>query len=68
VRFDRNLGEQTKVSRSQYDAAKAAIGQSEASVKDAQLQLSYTNITAPPPDKSAANPLKSGSGCSRELR
>ena len=40
-------GEQTKVSRAQYDAAKAAIGQSEASVKDAQLQLSYTNITAP---------------------
>lgn len=40
-------GEQTKVSRSQYDAAKAAIAQSEASVKDAQLQLSYTNITAP---------------------
>jgi membrane fusion protein (multidrug efflux system) len=39
-------GEQTKVSRSQYDDAKAAIGQSEASVKDAQLQLSYTNITA----------------------
>ena len=39
-------GEQTKVSRSQYDAVKAAIGQSEASVKDAQLQLSYTNITA----------------------
>ena len=33
-------GEQTKVSRSQYDAAKAAIAQSEASVKDAQLQLS----------------------------
>jgi len=40
-------GEQTKVSRAQYDAAKAAIGQSEAAVKDAQLQLSYTNITAP---------------------
>lgn len=40
-------GEQTKVSRSQYDAAKAAIAQSEASVKDAQLQLSYTKITAP---------------------
>jgi membrane fusion protein, multidrug efflux system len=40
-------GEQTKVSRSQYDAAKAAIAQSEASVKDAQLQLSYANITAP---------------------
>jgi multidrug resistance efflux pump len=43
----RKLREQTKVSRSQYDAAKAAIGQSEASVKDAQMQLSYTNITAP---------------------
>ncbi|MDQ2097579.1 MAG: efflux RND transporter periplasmic adaptor subunit [Tychonema bourrellyi B0820] len=40
-------GEQTKVSRSQYDAAKAAIAQSQASVKDAQLQLSYANITAP---------------------
>ncbi|MEG3978183.1 efflux RND transporter periplasmic adaptor subunit [Microcoleus sp. herbarium8] len=40
-------GEQTKVSRSQYDAAKAAIAQSEAAVKDAQLQLSYTSITAP---------------------
>jgi membrane fusion protein, multidrug efflux system len=40
-------GEQSKVSRSQYDAAKAAIGQSGPSVKDAQLQLSYTNITAP---------------------
>jgi len=40
-------GEQTKVSRSQYDAAKAAIAQSEAALKDAQLQLSYTDITAP---------------------
>ena len=40
-------GEQTKVSRSQYDAAKAAIGQSEASVKGTQLQLSCTNITPP---------------------
>ncbi|TAD92763.1 MAG: HlyD family secretion protein, partial [Oscillatoriales cyanobacterium] len=40
-------GEQTKVSRSQYDAASAAIAQSEAAVKDAQLQLSYVNITAP---------------------
>jgi membrane fusion protein (multidrug efflux system) len=28
-------------------AAKAAIGQAEASLRDAQLQLSYTNITAP---------------------
>ncbi|MBD2439333.1 HlyD family secretion protein [Nostoc sp. FACHB-110] len=37
----------TSVKRSQYEAAKAAIVQAEASLKDAQLQLSYTNITAP---------------------
>ncbi|ALF55839.1 secretion protein HlyD [Nostoc piscinale CENA21] len=37
----------TSVKRSQYEAAKAAIAQAEASLKDAQLQLSYTNITAP---------------------
>lgn len=40
-------GVQTNVNRSQYQAAKAAIAQSEASLKDAQLQLSYINITAP---------------------
>lgn len=40
-------GVQTDVNRSQYQAAKAAIAQSEASLKDAQLQLSYINITAP---------------------
>lgn len=40
-------GVQTEVNRSQYQAAKAAIAQSEASLKDAQLQLSYINITAP---------------------
>ena len=40
-------GQDTTVKRSQYDAAKAAIAQSEASLKDAQLQLSYTNVTAP---------------------
>ncbi|NMG05332.1 HlyD family secretion protein [Brasilonema sp. UFV-L1] len=40
-------GEQTTVNRNQYEAAKAAIAQAEASLKDAQLQLSYTNITAP---------------------
>lgn len=40
-------GQQTQVNRSQYDAAKAAIAQAEASLKDAQLQLSYTNISAP---------------------
>ncbi|MBW4591511.1 MAG: HlyD family secretion protein [Brasilonema angustatum HA4187-MV1] len=40
-------GEQTTVNRNQYEAAKAAIAQADASLKDAQLQLSYTNITAP---------------------
>ncbi|WP_200892385.1 HlyD family secretion protein [Aliterella atlantica] len=40
-------GVQTNVNRSQYQAAKAAIAQSEASLKDAQLQLSYIKITAP---------------------
>lgn len=40
-------GVQTDVNISQYQAAKAAIAQSEASLKDAQLQLSYINITAP---------------------
>lgn len=40
-------GVQTEVNRSQYEAATAAIAQAEASLKDAQLQLSYTNITAP---------------------
>lgn len=40
-------GQQTNVNRNQYEAAKAAIAQSEASLKDAQLQFSYTNIIAP---------------------
>ena len=40
-------GQQTHVNRSQYNAALGAIAQSEATLKDAQLQLSYTNITAP---------------------
>ncbi|MBW4506180.1 MAG: HlyD family secretion protein [Scytonematopsis contorta HA4267-MV1] len=40
-------GQQTEVNRSQYEAAKAAINQAQASLKDAQLQLSYTNIVAP---------------------
>ncbi len=40
-------GQDTTVKRSQYEAAKAAIAQSEASLKNAQLQLSYVNITAP---------------------
>jgi len=40
-------GQQTEVNRANYEAAKAAIAQAEASLKDAQLQLSYTNIVAP---------------------
>ncbi|MEC4819531.1 MAG: HlyD family secretion protein [Scytonema sp. PMC 1069.18] len=40
-------GQQTEVNRNQYEAAIAAIAQAQASLKDAQLQLSYTNITAP---------------------
>lgn len=40
-------GQDTTVKRSKYEAAKAAIAQAEASLKDAQLQLSYTQITAP---------------------
>ncbi len=40
-------GQQTEVNRAQYEAAQAAISQAEASLKDAQLQLSYTNIFAP---------------------
>ena len=40
-------GQQTEVNRAQYEAAKSAIAQAEASLKDAQLQLSYTNIVAP---------------------
>lgn len=39
--------QQTEVNRRQYEAAQAAIAQSEASLKDAQLQLSYTEIAAP---------------------
>ena len=35
------------MNRAPYEAAQGAIAQSEASLKDAQLQLSYTNIFAP---------------------
>ncbi|MEP0957409.1 hypothetical protein [Microcoleus sp. FACHB-1515] len=38
---------QTVVSRTQYQAATAAIAQAQANLQEAQLQLSYTNITAP---------------------
>jgi len=40
-------GVQVEVNRSQYDAAQSAIAQAQASLKDTQLQLSYTNVTAP---------------------
>ncbi|BAZ40053.1 HlyD family secretion protein [Calothrix sp. NIES-4101] len=39
--------QQTNVNRGQYEAAKASITQAQAALKDAQLQLSYTDITAP---------------------
>ncbi|MCY7368684.1 MAG: HlyD family secretion protein [Chamaesiphon sp.] len=40
-------GQQTAVNRSQYAAAQSAISQSQVALKNAQLQLSYLNITAP---------------------
>lgn len=40
-------GVQTDVNRSEYAAAQAAITQAQANLAEAQLQLSYTNITAP---------------------
>lgn len=39
--------QQTKVNKQQYQAALAAAAQSTAQVKNAELQLSYTTITAP---------------------
>ncbi|PAX52522.1 secretion protein HlyD [Brunnivagina elsteri CCALA 953] len=40
-------GQQTNVNRAQYEAAKASISQAQTSLQDSQLQLSYSNITAP---------------------
>jgi membrane fusion protein, multidrug efflux system len=40
-------GQQTNINRGQYESAKSSINQAEAALKDAQLQLSYINITAP---------------------
>ncbi|MBV8887979.1 MAG: HlyD family secretion protein, partial [Chroococcidiopsidaceae cyanobacterium CP_BM_RX_35] len=40
-------GVQTNVNRAQYQAAVAAIAQSQANLHNTQLQLSYTNIYAP---------------------
>lgn len=39
--------QQTEVNRNQYQAAQASISQAEAALKDAQQQLSYTNIISP---------------------
>ncbi|PSB20930.1 HlyD family secretion protein [Phormidesmis priestleyi ULC007] len=38
---------QTTVSRSDYQTAQAAINQAQVALKNAALQLSYTNVTAP---------------------
>jgi membrane fusion protein, multidrug efflux system len=40
-------GEQTTINRRQYQAAQSVVAQAEVALKDAQLQLSYMNITAP---------------------
>lgn len=40
-------GVQTQVNRSEYEADLGAITQAQMNLKDAQLQLSYTNIAAP---------------------
>ncbi|MBC8124023.1 MAG: HlyD family secretion protein [Gemmatimonadaceae bacterium] len=40
-------GLQTEVNRNQYLTAQAQIAQAEVALSDAQLQLSYTNVTAP---------------------
>lgn len=40
-------GVQTQVNRSEYEADLGAIAQAQVNLKDAQLQLSYTNIAAP---------------------
>jgi membrane fusion protein (multidrug efflux system) len=40
-------GIQTQVSQSDYNTAKAAIAQAQSALQNAQLQLSYANITAP---------------------
>lgn len=52
--------QQTQVNRSQYDAAQAAIAQAQANLKDAQLQLSYTNITAPEKGKIGSKSVEVG--------
>jgi membrane fusion protein, multidrug efflux system len=41
------VGFQTQVSKSQYQAALATVAQAQTDLKEAQLQLSYTNLVAP---------------------
>lgn len=41
------VGFQTEVSKSQYQAALATVAQAQADLKEAKLQLSYTNVVAP---------------------
>jgi membrane fusion protein, multidrug efflux system len=40
-------GQQTAVNRSQYSAARSAVGQADAALKASELQRSYVNIIAP---------------------
>jgi membrane fusion protein (multidrug efflux system) len=51
---------QTSANQQQYKAALAAIDQSQAQVKNAQLQLSYTNITAPTAGKVGNKTVEEG--------
>lgn len=53
-------GQQTEVNRSQYDAANAAIAQAIANLKNAQLQLAYTNISAPAAGKVGSKSVEVG--------
>ena len=52
--------QQTKANRSQYEAALATIAQTEANLKNAQLQLSYTNIVAPTDGRVGNKNVESG--------
>lgn len=51
---------QTLVNRSQYNAALATVAQAQANLKNAQLQLSYTNITAPTAGKVGNKSVQTG--------
>lgn len=51
---------QTEVNRRQYKAAIAAVAQAEAQLKNAQLQLSYTDIKAPTAGKVGNKTVEEG--------